>query len=95
MFIVLFRFANTHDIDTDLFRPEPMFLVLKPLYKAPHPLNLLAPLVMIELRQVGYVEVNGPDVDGLHKKIESFVTSVWSLVVRWIGPSLKEYWDDV
>ena len=27
-------------------------------FKAPHPLNMIAPLVMIELRQVGYIEVS-------------------------------------
>ena len=27
--------------------------------KAPHPLNLIAPLIMIELRQIGFIEVNG------------------------------------
>eukprot|EP00931_Biecheleriopsis_adriatica_P043346 TRINITY_DN24783_c0_g1_i1.p1 TRINITY_DN24783_c0_g1~~TRINITY_DN24783_c0_g1_i1.p1 ORF type:complete len:777 (+),score=143.89 TRINITY_DN24783_c0_g1_i1:227-2557(+) len=30
-------------------------------FTAPHPLNLLAPHLMIELRQVGYIEIYGPE----------------------------------
>ena len=99
-------------------------------FKAPHPLNLIAPLVMrlwrqygvagkrrasdasfsgggwgqqrmcssvlaprIELRQVGYIELNGQDKDGIYSKLGGFfqtarraydlltglVRKVWSL----------------
>ena len=44
----------------------------------PHPLNLIAPLVMIELRQIGYVEINGPDTDGLYEKLGAFLKGKWS-----------------
>mmetsp|Transcript_40343 Transcript_40343/g.94826 ORF Transcript_40343/g.94826 Transcript_40343/m.94826 type:complete len:894 (+) Transcript_40343:102-2783(+) len=46
-------------------------------FKAPHPLNLIAPLIMIELRQVGYIEVNGPDTNGIYSKIGDFAKSQW------------------
>lgn len=46
-------------------------------FKAPHPLNLIAPHLMIELRQVGYIEVNGPNQGGVYEKLAGFVQSKW------------------
>ncbi|CAJ1445964.1 unnamed protein product, partial [Effrenium voratum] len=46
-------------------------------FKAPHPLNLIAPLVMIELRQVGYIELNGQDKDGIYSKLGGFFQTAW------------------
>mmetsp|Transcript_56442 Transcript_56442/g.175098 ORF Transcript_56442/g.175098 Transcript_56442/m.175098 type:complete len:880 (-) Transcript_56442:72-2711(-) len=46
-------------------------------FKAPHPLNLIAPHIMIELRQVGYVEINGPDTGGIYGKLGKFLTLKW------------------
>eukprot|EP00440_Ansanella_granifera_P069279 gb/GFBE01075162.1/.p1 GENE.gb/GFBE01075162.1/~~gb/GFBE01075162.1/.p1 ORF type:complete len:921 (+),score=206.60 gb/GFBE01075162.1/:1-2763(+) len=46
-------------------------------FKAPHPLNLMAPHLMIELRQVGYIEVNGTDTEGIFGKLDQFVRSKW------------------
>eukprot|EP00931_Biecheleriopsis_adriatica_P116494 TRINITY_DN92132_c0_g1_i1.p1 TRINITY_DN92132_c0_g1~~TRINITY_DN92132_c0_g1_i1.p1 ORF type:complete len:924 (-),score=158.27 TRINITY_DN92132_c0_g1_i1:133-2904(-) len=46
-------------------------------FKAPHPLNLMAPHVMIELRQVGYIEVNGENDHGIFEKLEGFVKNRW------------------
>lgn len=46
-------------------------------FKAPHPLNMIAPLVMIELRQVGYIEVNGEDKDSIFEKLGSFFKTAW------------------
>ncbi|CAJ1379214.1 unnamed protein product [Effrenium voratum] len=46
-------------------------------FKAPHPLNLIAPLVMIELRQVGYIEINGQDQDGIYGKLGNFCRTMW------------------
>lgn len=46
-------------------------------FKAPHPLNLMAPHIMIELRSVGYIEVNGFDTDGIYGKIEDFIRKKW------------------
>ncbi|KAL9139524.1 poly(ADP-ribose) polymerase family protein [Amphidinium carterae] len=55
-------------------------------FKAPHPLNLIAPLIMIELRQAGlhwgewrgYVVVNGANTKGIHTKLDSFLRSKWN-----------------
>merc|ERR1719428_1333786 len=47
-------------------------------FKAPHPLNLIAPHIMIELRGVGYIEVNGLDTDRIHDKLTTFFQSKWS-----------------
>lgn len=59
-------------------------------FKAPHPLNLVAPHVMIELRsppqrrsgysakdqtEPGYIEVNGTDADGIHTALDKWFTS--------------------
>jgi hypothetical protein len=46
-------------------------------FKAPHPLNLIAPHLMIELRQVGYIEVNGPDTNGIYGKLADFFKAKW------------------
>ena len=37
-----------------------------------------APLIMIELRQEGYIQMNGPDSDGIYEKLAEFLTSKWS-----------------
>ena len=46
-------------------------------FKAPHPLNMIAPLIMIELRQVGYIEVNGENKDDIFNKLSGFFKSTW------------------
>jgi len=46
-------------------------------FKAPHPLNLIAPHLMIELRQVGYIEVNGPNKGDIYSKLTNFVQAKW------------------
>lgn len=46
-------------------------------FKAPHPLNMIAPLIMIELRQVGYIEVNGENQDNIFQQLESFFSRRW------------------
>merc|ERR1719428_2506991 len=46
-------------------------------FKAPHPLNLIAPHLMIELRQAGYVEVNGPNTNGIHQKLGEWLKETW------------------
>jgi len=48
-------------------------------FKAPHPLNLIAPHLMIQLRQIGSVEVLGANTNGIYAKLTAFFTSsVWS-----------------
>ena len=47
-------------------------------FKAPHPLNMIAPLIMIELRQVGYIEVNGENKDDIFNKLGSFFERKWN-----------------
>jgi len=46
-------------------------------FKAPHPLNLIAPHLMIELRQAGWIEVNGPNTEGIHEKLEQWLKDTW------------------
>eukprot|EP00928_Gymnodinium_smaydae_P089147 TRINITY_DN73148_c0_g1_i1.p1 TRINITY_DN73148_c0_g1~~TRINITY_DN73148_c0_g1_i1.p1 ORF type:complete len:927 (-),score=122.21 TRINITY_DN73148_c0_g1_i1:98-2878(-) len=46
-------------------------------FKAPHPLNLIAPLLMVELRQVGCIEVNGPNTDGIHETLAEWFGEKW------------------
>jgi len=46
-------------------------------FKAPHPLNLIAPHLMIELRQAGHIEVNGPNTNGIHDKLEQWLKQTW------------------
>lgn len=46
-------------------------------FKAPHPLNLIAPHLMIELRQVGYIEINGSDQGGIYQKLRNWFSSKW------------------
>eukprot|EP00931_Biecheleriopsis_adriatica_P068054 TRINITY_DN4208_c1_g1_i1.p1 TRINITY_DN4208_c1_g1~~TRINITY_DN4208_c1_g1_i1.p1 ORF type:complete len:1010 (-),score=193.29 TRINITY_DN4208_c1_g1_i1:196-3195(-) len=46
-------------------------------FKAPHPLNLIAPHLMIELRQAGWIEINGADTDGIYGKLESWLKDTW------------------
>lgn len=47
-------------------------------FKAPHPLNLMAPHIMIEIRQVGYIEVNGANTGGIYEKLANWLKSKWS-----------------
>lgn len=44
-------------------------------FRAPHPLNLIAPHIMIELRAVGFIEINGPNTDGIHDKLHRWLNS--------------------
>eukprot|EP00438_Fugacium_kawagutii_P001714 Skav202856 [mRNA] locus=scaffold2311:209334:211474:+ [translate_table: standard] len=46
-------------------------------FKAPHPLNMIAPLIMIELRQVGYIEVNGENKDNIFDKLSQWLQTSW------------------
>merc|ERR1719424_1469947 len=46
-------------------------------FKAPHPLNLIAPHIMIELRSVGYIEINGPDTNGVHAVLDGWLRQHW------------------
>mmetsp|Transcript_75871 Transcript_75871/g.180267 ORF Transcript_75871/g.180267 Transcript_75871/m.180267 type:complete len:1130 (+) Transcript_75871:72-3461(+) len=46
-------------------------------FAAPHPLNLVAPHIMVELRTVGFIEVNGPDTDGIHDKLSDWFQSTF------------------
>lgn len=46
-------------------------------FKAPHPLNMIAPHLMIELRQAGYIEVNGPDTNGIYEKLAQWLKQTW------------------
>eukprot|EP00439_Symbiodinium_sp_Y106_P059610 s2345_g8.t1 len=67
-------------------------------FKAPHPLNLMAPHIMIELRSVGYIEVNGYDTDGIYGKLEDSLCSVRGFVrKKWggsrYGAADKDYCD--
>eukprot|EP00439_Symbiodinium_sp_Y106_P061959 s3343_g9.t1 len=59
-------------------------------FKAPHPLNLIAPLVMIELRQVGYVEVNGTNSQDVFEKLSGFFTSKWKATKLKADPNYCE-----
>ncbi|CAE8655738.1 unnamed protein product [Polarella glacialis] len=47
-------------------------------FKATHPLNLIAPHLMIELRQVGYVEINGANTNGIFDKLDGWLKQKWS-----------------
>ena len=59
-------------------------------FKAPHPLSMIAPLVMIELRRgwfdVGYIEVNGSDKDGIFEKLRNFFQSKWKATEEEADP---------
>eukprot|EP00929_Paragymnodinium_shiwhaense_P071280 TRINITY_DN36249_c0_g1_i1.p1 TRINITY_DN36249_c0_g1~~TRINITY_DN36249_c0_g1_i1.p1 ORF type:complete len:969 (-),score=214.02 TRINITY_DN36249_c0_g1_i1:166-3072(-) len=46
-------------------------------FTAPHPLNLIAPHIMIELRQAGYIEINGKDSDGIYQKLDTWLIQNW------------------
>lgn len=47
-------------------------------FKAPHPLNLIAPHVMIELRQCGFIELNGKlESGGLLQKLDQWFLQKW------------------
>lgn len=41
-----------------------------------HPLRE-APHVLCELREAGYVEINGQNIDGIHEKLEAWLQSKW------------------
>ena len=59
-------------------------------FKAPHPLSMIAPLVMIELRkcrwEVGYIEVNGSNKDGIFEKLRDFFQSKWRVSDKETDP---------
>lgn len=38
---------------------------------------MIAPLIMIELRQVGFIEVNGENQNGIFEKLAGFFKSAW------------------
>jgi hypothetical protein len=46
-------------------------------FKAPHPLNIIAPHIMLELRAAGYVEINGANTQGIHDKLERWLVETW------------------
>jgi hypothetical protein len=41
-----------------------------------HPLRE-APHMLVELREAGYVEINGRNVEGIHEKLEAWLQSTW------------------
>eukprot|EP00928_Gymnodinium_smaydae_P041832 TRINITY_DN28263_c0_g3_i2.p1 TRINITY_DN28263_c0_g3~~TRINITY_DN28263_c0_g3_i2.p1 ORF type:complete len:1012 (-),score=145.17 TRINITY_DN28263_c0_g3_i2:563-3598(-) len=47
-------------------------------FKAPHPLNLIAPHLMIELRQAGFIEINGANTNGIMEKLEEWLVKTWN-----------------
>eukprot|EP00927_Polykrikos_kofoidii_P066406 TRINITY_DN62006_c0_g1_i1.p1 TRINITY_DN62006_c0_g1~~TRINITY_DN62006_c0_g1_i1.p1 ORF type:complete len:1025 (-),score=129.32 TRINITY_DN62006_c0_g1_i1:206-3280(-) len=46
-------------------------------FRAPHPLNLIAPHLMVELRQAGYIEINGPNTNGIIDKLAEWLHQTW------------------
>ena len=51
-------------------------------FKAPHPLNMISPLILIELRAtrpvlLGYIEVSGQNKDDIFEKLGGFFKSMW------------------
>jgi len=46
-------------------------------FAAPSALNLIAPHIMIELRAVGYIEVNGRDTDGVYELLRTWLSKHW------------------
>merc|ERR1719245_1798725 len=46
-------------------------------FKAPHPLNMIAPHLMLELRHAGFIEVNGPNTNGIIDKLEAWLKATW------------------
>jgi hypothetical protein len=46
-------------------------------FKAPHPLNLIAPHIMIELRMAGFIEVNGANTGSIHETLQEWMESSW------------------
>eukprot|EP00929_Paragymnodinium_shiwhaense_P104730 TRINITY_DN69407_c0_g1_i1.p1 TRINITY_DN69407_c0_g1~~TRINITY_DN69407_c0_g1_i1.p1 ORF type:complete len:1073 (+),score=153.34 TRINITY_DN69407_c0_g1_i1:162-3380(+) len=46
-------------------------------FKAPHPLNLIAPHLMIELRQAGWIEINGANTNGIYEKLGVWLAETW------------------
>ncbi|CAJ1357770.1 unnamed protein product [Effrenium voratum] len=48
-------------------------------FRAPHPLNFIAPHIMIELRHVGAgsIKVSGRNEDGIHGKLAAWFTKTW------------------
>ena len=55
-------------------------------FKAPHPLNLIAPHLMIELRQAGYIEINGPDTKGIYGKLGEWLKETWKATPQTADP---------
>ncbi|CAE7227604.1 Parp14 [Symbiodinium natans] len=46
-------------------------------FTAPHPLNLVAPHLMIDLRQAGYIEIYGPDTHGVYGFLHQWLEKNW------------------
>eukprot|EP00439_Symbiodinium_sp_Y106_P009533 s962_g1.t1 len=50
-------------------------------FTAPHPLNLVAPHLMIDLRQAGYIEIYGPDTRGVYGFLHQWLEKNWNASV--------------
>ncbi|CAE7812633.1 Parp14 [Symbiodinium microadriaticum] len=50
-------------------------------FTAPHPLNLVAPHLMIDLRQAGYIEIYGPDTRGVYGFLHQWLEKNWNATV--------------
>jgi len=46
-------------------------------FTAPHPLNLLAPHLLIDLRQSGYVEIYGPNTQNVYDHLHGWLEKNW------------------
>ncbi|CAJ1409321.1 unnamed protein product [Effrenium voratum] len=46
-------------------------------FTAPHPLNLTAPHLMIDLRQLGFVEVYGPNTQNVYGQLDQWLANNW------------------
>jgi len=46
-------------------------------FTAPHPLNLLAPHLLIDLRQSGYIEVFGPNTKNIYDELHHWLVKNW------------------
>jgi hypothetical protein len=50
--------------------------------------SLVAPVcshIVFELRSIGYFEINGKDVDGIHNKLGGFLQSLGAVLWDWAG----------
>lgn len=46
-------------------------------FAAPHPLNLIAPHIMIEMRMAGFIEVNGANSVDIHESLQAWFETTW------------------